>query len=81
MRKGEKLKLKKTLRFKVLLSGEAAVGKTSILHRFVHDKFQGSYTATIGLDFLSKVLMFDGFECRLTIWDLYVAGVKGGLLI
>ena len=82
-----------TFRFKVLLSGEAAVGKTSILHRFVHNKFQGHYTSTIGLDFMSKVLNYNSDTCRLTIWDLagqkrfsfmrknFYGGANGALII
>lgn len=33
----------------------AAVGKTSLITRFMYDSFDNTYQATIGIDFLSKV--------------------------
>jgi hypothetical protein len=32
----------------------AAVGKTSLITRFMYDSFDNTYQATIGIDFLSK---------------------------
>lgn len=32
-----------------------AVGKTSLITRFMYDSFDNMYQATIGIDFLSKV--------------------------
>ena len=59
--------------FKVILIGGAAVGKTSLLHRFVEDKFSFRYKLTIGADFLSKII--EGYPkqdstCKLQIWDI-----------
>lgn len=59
--------------FKVILIGPGAVGKTSLLHRFVENKFSFRYKLTIGADFLSKVIK--GFPksdttCKLQIWDI-----------
>lgn len=33
----------------------SAVGKTSLITRFMYDSFDNTYQATIGIDFLSKV--------------------------
>lgn len=33
------------------------VGKTSLITRFMYDSFDNTYQATIGIDFLSKVLL------------------------
>ena len=59
--------------FKVILIGSAAVGKTSLLHRFVENNFSFRYKLTIGADFLSKVI--EGYPkpdttCKLQIWDI-----------
>ncbi|MFW9880039.1 MAG: Rab family GTPase [Candidatus Thorarchaeota archaeon] len=59
--------------FKVILIGAGAVGKTSLLHRFVENKFSFRYKVTIGADFLSKVI--EGYpnlntSCKLQIWDI-----------
>lgn len=34
---------------------DSAVGKTSLITRFMYDSFDNTYQATIGIDFLSKV--------------------------
>ena len=59
--------------FKVILIGSGAVGKTSLLHRFVENKFTFRYKLTIGADFLSKII--EGYPkpdttCKLQIWDI-----------
>ena len=56
--------------FKLVLIGPGAVGKTSLMRRFVNDKFSHSYSVTIGVDFLSKQLKIDTTNIRITIWDI-----------
>ncbi|MFW9942575.1 MAG: Rab family GTPase [Candidatus Thorarchaeota archaeon] len=59
--------------FKVILIGGGAVGKTSLLHRFVENKFSFRYKLTIGADFLSKVIEEypnPDTTCKLQIWDI-----------
>ncbi|MFX1315354.1 MAG: GTP-binding protein [Promethearchaeota archaeon] len=41
-------------RFKVLLVGNAAVGKSSLIKTFTGKKFEKSYKLTVGLDFMTK---------------------------
>ncbi len=58
-------------KFKVVICGPGAVGKTSIIQRFVHNSFSISYKITIGVDFLTKDVEYkDGEAARLTIWDI-----------
>ena len=54
---------------KLLLLGDAKVGKTSILDQFVKHEFTSQYRATIGTDFSSKALDVDGKFVSLQIWD------------
>ena len=59
--------------FKVIIIGAGAVGKTSLLHRFVENKFSFRYKMTIGADFLSKVIQDhpeSGITVKLQIWDI-----------
>ena len=56
-------------KFKVVLLGEQSVGKTSVVTRFLHDAFDESYQATIGVDFLAKTLYCNDQTVRLQIWD------------
>ncbi|KAK8803692.1 hypothetical protein WA158_001386 [Blastocystis sp. Blastoise] len=55
--------------FKILLIGDAGVGKSSILLRFTDNTFNPDQTATIGVDFKPKILKIDGKNIRITLWD------------
>ena len=61
-------------RFKVIIIGPGAVGKTSILNRFVHNEFSLKYKMTIGADFTSKRFQLDPNDLNsvatLQIWDI-----------
>ena len=47
-----------------------AVGKTSLVLRFINNTFSEKYITTIGADFLIKDLEILGAPVRLMIWDL-----------
>jgi small GTP-binding protein len=51
---------------KILLLGDGAVGKTSLVHRYVEGQFKERYKATIGVDIFSKTIG----STELQIWDL-----------
>ncbi|MHA2366060.1 MAG: Rab family GTPase [Candidatus Hodarchaeales archaeon] len=55
---------------KVLLLGDGAVGKTSLVHRYVEGVFQERYKATIGVDIFSKNVTTANGDCELQLWDL-----------
>jgi len=56
--------------FKVLLLGDAGVGKTSLIMRFVHNKFKSDYLLTIGMNVSSYQLEVDGTPVNLSIHDI-----------
>jgi len=56
--------------FKIIIIGNSSVGKTSIINRFVSNRFDHNYKATIAADFQVKILNLNGNEIRLQIWDL-----------
>lgn len=55
---------------KLSVIGDAAVGKTSVTQRFVTGTFKEKYQATIGVDFLSKIVETKEKKVMLQIWDL-----------
>jgi len=59
----------KKMLLKVVILGDASVGKTSLMYRYVNQKFDTSYKATIGADFLTKEIMIDNALVTLQIWD------------
>ena len=56
-------------KYKLASLGDEAVGKTSILTRFVYDIFHESHTVTLGLDFVSKTVFLDDRVVRLQLWS------------
>ena len=50
--------------------GEGAVGKTSLVGRYVYDSFEGDYLATIGTDIHVKMVNVDETVVKLVIWDI-----------
>ena len=59
-----------SLTFKIIMLGNSSVGKTSIVNRFIGDRFLNDYKATIGPDYQFKLLQMQGNDVRLEVWDL-----------
>ena len=57
-------------KFKFIIVGDKAVGKSSIVRRFVDDKFSLDYRSTLGLNVLSHSMKFYGNEVYFSLWDL-----------
>ncbi|XP_033925908.1 ras-related protein Rab-18-B-like [Melopsittacus undulatus] len=57
------------LTLKLLLIGDSAVGKSSLLLRFADGTFEPSLKPTIGVDFRVKKMVIDGRAVQLAIWD------------
>ena len=57
------------INLKILLIGDSAVGKTSILFRYINDEFPDCYISTIGVEYKMKTLMINGKKIILRIWD------------
>ena len=53
----------------VLIVGNGAVGKSSMIQRYSRGTFTKSYKKTIGVDFLEKQLRTRGEDVRLMLWD------------
>ncbi|CAK92900.1 unnamed protein product (macronuclear) [Paramecium tetraurelia] len=56
-------------KYKIVFLGDQAVGKTSIINRFIFDNFTGNEQPTVGIDFISKTLQVDNKSVRLQLWD------------
>jgi small GTP-binding protein len=82
---------------KVCLLGDFAVGKTSLVRRFVYNLFDDKYLSTIGVKVSRKTIAVpadsDVAELNMMIWDLagseefdqvrvrYLRGATGGILV
>ena len=56
---------------KVVLIGESAVGKTSIISRFTSNEFKSNTISTSGANFVTKNLIIEGESqtVKFEIWD------------
>jgi small GTP-binding protein len=83
----------KVVQKKVCLLGDFAVGKTSLVRRFVEGRFDDKYLTTIGVKVARKSLEREDSKLNLLIWDLvggnefsraetgYLLGTAGALVV
>ena len=82
---------------KICLLGDFAVGKSSLMRRFVYDRFDEKYMSTIGVKVSRKTIMVarenDVVELNMLLWDLagseeftpvrasYLGGAEGAIVV
>ena len=83
----------KRLMRKIVLMGDGAVGKTSLIRKFVQDEFSDEYLVTFGTKVTKKVLTYGDVELTLLIWDIlgqrkhthlhaaYFQGASGAIVV
>ena len=54
---------------KLLLLGDSSVGKTSILVKYINNKFEENSISTLGVDYMDKIINYKKFKIKLQIWD------------
>lgn len=79
--------------FKVVLIGDAGVGKSNLLSRFTRNEFSLESKSTIGVEFATRSIQTDGKIIKAQIWDTagqeryraitsaYYRGAVGALLV
>ena len=79
--------------FKIIIFGDANVGKESITSKFLTNLFVSDQTMTIGVDFETKSLSVDGQKVKLQVWifggeerfrfllPTYVKQARGGIFV
>ncbi|MHA1341505.1 MAG: Rab family GTPase [Promethearchaeota archaeon] len=78
---------------KICLLGDGAVGKTSLVYRFIENRFSTNFKSTLGVNLLKKKLKIDDDDVSVQIWDLggqeaykklrrlYLEGSQGALVV
>ncbi|MFX1317843.1 MAG: Rab family GTPase [Promethearchaeota archaeon] len=82
-----------TYRAKIVIVGDAAVGKTSLIVRYVKGIFNPSYIITLGVNFFVQDINVGNNKLRFTLWDTagqerfgpvrqkYYLGARGAVLV
>ncbi len=53
----------------IMMIGDGAVGKTSILKWYDKRKFQSNHVRTVGLDFIKINYPIEGIDVEVKLWD------------
>lgn len=89
----EEANLEREFVYKVVILGDAAVGKTSLISQFVEGSFNEDYKPTLGANIVRKDVNLEKARVRLIMWDLagqekyrvvrsmYFQGCEGALLV
>ena len=67
----------KTYKFKICLVGEEAVGKTSLIHRFVSGAFDESYIRTLGAVVSKKTVKLGTMASQPVTVDMVILDIMG----
>jgi hypothetical protein len=59
------------LQKKICMLGSFAVGKTSLVRRFVESIYSDVYQTTVGVKIEKKDVQFEDKEVSLVLWDIY----------
>jgi small GTP-binding protein len=86
--------MKRQVFLKILVAGDSAVGKTTLVHRYTTGEFVDTKTMTVGVEFVLKELsLSNDTSCHLQLWDIggqerfrfmvkkYIPGARGALLL
>ncbi|HMF34462.1 MAG TPA: Rab family GTPase [Candidatus Lokiarchaeia archaeon] len=80
-------------KFKIVVGGDASVGKTSLIRHYCEGYFKDAYLSTIGVSFLKKEIQLEDKNIILQIWDVggqqifqsvrpnYYKGAHGALIL
>ena len=53
----------------IILLGSSNVGKSNMMNQFLRGKFEEAYFATIGINCLNKLFVFDGKKVKINYYD------------
>ena len=80
--------------FKVIIIGESATGKTSLVKKYISGHFSQDYRASIGTNlYIKKIKLDSGEEGKIQLWDIagqerwikmrhtYYRGAQGALIL
>ena len=55
---------------KVGMLGDAQIGKTTLMVKYIEDKYDEDYIETLGVNFMEKTIQLKNVDVTISIWDL-----------
>lgn len=55
--------------FKYIMIGDASVGKSTMLNKFINDAFSAESNPTMGVEFATKMVVVNGTTVKIQVWD------------
>jgi len=84
----------KKITLKIIIIGDPAVGKTSLIKKFITGKFSADYRSSIGANLFTKKIILENLtKVTLQLWDIagqerwikmrrsYYSGAKGAIIV
>lgn len=80
-------------KYKIVIIGDAAVGKTSLIRKYTKGEFQEDYIATLGAQFTQYEEVIEGIKFKFIFWDIagqevfeqmrkkFYSGSKAGIIV
>ncbi|OMH85261.1 Septum-promoting GTP-binding protein 1 [Zancudomyces culisetae] len=59
-----------SLTIKVGMLGDAQIGKTTLMVKYVEGKYEPDYIQTLGVNFMEKTILLRSTRVTFSIWDL-----------
>jgi len=81
------------IKFKIVVIGDAAVGKTSLIRKYTKGDFQEDYIATLGAQFTQYEEEIENVKFKLIFWDIagqqafekmrekFYSGARGAIIV
>ncbi|MFX0032664.1 MAG: Rab family GTPase [Candidatus Hodarchaeota archaeon] len=81
------------IKFKIVVIGDAAVGKTSLIRKYTKGDFQEDYIATLGAQFTQYEEKIEDVNLKFIFWDIagqeifeqmrkkFYSGTKGAIIV
>ena len=81
------------IKMKICLLGDGGVGKTSLVYRFIQNRFSTDFKSTLGVNLLKHEVIIENIRITAQIWDLggqdkyeglrklYLDGSQGALVV
>ena len=66
----EEIEVGSKVHIKIIIIGDTATGKTSVIKRYIDDVYESNTNSTIVVNFSPKIMKINGVEYEINFWDI-----------